>query len=56
MKEFVTIIPRTYFHLMFDHSEHKKAKGTKKQVIRRRFKFNDYQDCLFKNKTISELQ
>ena len=37
---------------MDDDSEHKKAKGTKKFVLKRRLKFNDYKDCLFKNKIV----
>ena len=31
---------------------HKKAKGTKKCVIKRILKFNHYKDCLFNNKPI----
>ena len=34
----------------------KKAKGTKKCVIKRIFKFNDYKDCLFMNKLILKSQ
>ena len=37
---------------MRDDSEKKKAKGTKKCVIKRILKFNDYEDCLFNNKII----
>ena len=36
---------------MDDESKAKKAKGTKKCVIKRRLKFNDCQDCLL-NKEI----
>ena len=32
---------------MDDNSEHKKAKGTKKCVIKRRLMFENYIDCLF---------
>ena len=46
MTEFVAIRLKTYSHLADDREEDKKAKGTKKCVIRRRFKFNDYKDCL----------
>ena len=34
-----------YVYLMNDDSEKKKAKGTKKCVIKRILKFNDYEDC-----------
>ena len=50
MIEFVALRPKTHSYLMDDDSEHKKAKGTKKFVLKRRLKFNDYKDCLFKNK------
>ena len=39
---------------MDDNSEHKKAKGTKKCVIKQRLKFSDYKDCLFKNEIIQK--
>ena len=51
-KEFVAIRPATYSYLKDDDCEKKKAKGTKKCVIKRRFKFNDYKDCLLNNKII----
>ena len=50
MIEFVALRPKTHSYLMDDDSEHKKAKGTKKFVLKRRLKFNDHKDCLFKNK------
>ena len=34
----------------------KKAKGTKKCVIKRRVKFNDYKDCLLNNEIILKSQ
>ena len=52
MKEFVALRPKTYYYLMDDDSEYKKAKGRKKCVIKRILKFNDYKDCLLNNKTI----
>ena len=48
MIEFVALRPKTY-------SSHK-AKETEKCVIKRIFKFNDYKDCLFKNKVILKSQ
>ena len=56
MIELVALRPKTYSYLMHDDTEHKKAKGTKKYVIKRRLKCNDYKDCLFKNKTILKSQ
>ena len=35
-----------------DDSEHKKAKGTKKCVIKRGAMLTNYTDCLFNDKTI----
>ena len=40
--EFVTLRPKTYSYLTEDCKEDKKAKGTKKCVIKRMIKFNDY--------------
>ena len=36
---------------MDDGGRDKKAKGTKKCVIKRRINFNDYKDCLLHNET-----
>ena len=41
---------------MDDDSKAKKAKGTKKCVIKKVLKFNDYKDCLLNNKTILKSQ
>ena len=41
---------------MDDDSKHKKAKETKKCLIKRILKFNDYKDSLFNNKMILKLQ
>ena len=46
MTEFVALGPNTYSYLMDDGGSDKKAKGTKKCVIKQRLKFNDYKDCL----------
>ena len=37
--------PKTYSYLTHDCKEDEKAKGTKKCVIKRRLKFNDYKHC-----------
>ena len=52
MTEFAALRPKTCSYLMDDVSNDKKAKGTKKCVIKGILKFNDYKDCLFKNKII----
>ena len=41
---------------MDDGRSDKKAKGTKKCVIKRRLKFNDYKDCLLNNEIILKSQ
>ena len=40
--EFVALRPQTYSYLTDDCEEDKKAKGTKKYVIKRMLKFYDY--------------
>ena len=56
MKEFVGLRAKTYSYLMDDDSEHKKAKGTKKCVIKRELMFKNYKDWLFNDKTILKSQ
>ena len=56
MKEFCAPRAKTYAYLMDDDSEKKKAKGTKKCIIKRRIKFEDYKDSLFNNNTILRSQ
>ena len=48
-------IPETYYYLMDDGSECKRAKGTKKCVIKK-IKSKNYKDCLLNYKIISESQ
>ena len=52
MTEFVTLRPKTYSYLTDDCKKDKKAKGSKKCVIKRRLKFNDYKDCLLNNQIV----
>ena len=52
MIEFVTLIPKTYSYLTDDDKNVKKANKTKKLVIQRILKFNDYKNCVFTNKNI----
>ena len=54
--EFVTLRPKTYLYLTDDGKEDKKAKGTKKYVIKRMIKFNNYKNCLLKDKVILKSQ
>ena len=54
--EFVTLRPKTYSYLTGDCEEDKKAKGTKKCVIKRMIKFNDYKNCLLKDEVILKSQ
>ena len=56
MIEFVGLRAKIYAYLMDDDSEHKKAKGTKKFVIKRRLMFTNYKDYLFNNKIILQSQ
>ena len=52
MREFAALRAKTYAYLMDDDTGHKKAKGTKKCVIKRRLMFGNYTDCLFNDKII----
>ena len=54
--EFVTLRPKTYSYLTDDGKEDKKAKGTKKCVIKKMIKFNDYKKCLLNNEVIFKSQ
>ena len=54
--EFVTLRPKTYSYLTDDCKEDKKAKGTKKRVIKRMIKFNDYKNCILKDEVILKSQ
>ena len=44
--EFVGLKAKTYNYLIDDDSEDKKAKCTKKYVIKTKLKFQNYNDCL----------
>ena len=54
--EFVTLRPKTYSYLTDDSKEDKKAKGTKKCVIKKMIKFDDYKKCLLSDKVILKSQ
>ena len=56
MTELVALRPKAYSYLTDDFKGDKKTNGTKKRVIKRRLKFNDYKDCLLNNKVILKSQ
>ena len=56
MTESVALRPKTYSYLTDDCEEDKMAKGTKKCIIKRRLKFNDYKDCVLNNEIILRSQ
>ena len=46
MKELVRLQRKTHSYLKDNNNEEKKANGTKKCVIKRKLKFQDYKNCL----------
>ena len=54
--EFVVLRQKTYSYLTDDCKEDKKAKGTKKWVIKRELKFNNYKGCLLNDKVVLKSQ
>ena len=52
MKEFAGYRAKAYSYLMDDDSEKKKLKGTKKCVIKRKARLNDYEDCLLNDRML----
>ena len=56
MTGLVTLRAKTFSYLTDDCKEDKKAKGTKKSVIKRRLKFSDYKDCLLNNEIVLKSQ
>ena len=54
--ELVTLRPKTYSYLTDDCKEDKKAKETKKCMIKRMIKFNNYKNCLLKDEVILKSQ
>ena len=49
MIQFVGLIEKAYIFLTDDSNEDKKAKGTKNCVTKRKFKFENYKNCLEAN-------
>ena len=54
--EFVTLRPKTYSYLTDNGKEDKKAKRTKKCIIKKMIKFNYYKKCLLNNEVILKSQ
>ena len=54
--EFVTLKPKAYSYLTNAGKEDKKAKETKKCIIKRMIKFNDYKNCLLKDEILLKSQ
>ena len=46
MKDTVELRAKTYSYLKNNNDDYKKAKGTKKCVIKRKLEFEDYENCL----------
>ena len=54
--EFVALRPKTYSYMTDEFIEMKKAKGTKKCIIKKMLKFEDYKKCLFDNEPMLKSQ
>ena len=54
--EFVALRPKTYSYITNDFTELKKAKGTKKCVVKKILRFSDYKKCLFSNEPMLKSQ
>ena len=54
--EFIALRPKTYSYLTDDCKEDKKAQGTKKCVIKRMIKFNDYKNCVLNGEVVLKSQ
>ena len=56
MTEFVALRPKTYSYITDNCEEDKKAKGTKKYVIKKELKFHAYKNCLLNDKVVLQSQ
>ena len=54
--EFVAFRPKAYSYITNDSTELKKAKGTKKCVVKKILRFSDYKNCLFSNGKVLKSQ
>ena len=56
MTEFCALRAKAYSYKLDDGTENKKAKGTKKCIVKSELTFKNYVDCLFNDKTIIKSQ
>ena len=56
MTEFIALRAKVYAYITEDVIVHKRAKGTRKYIIKKEIMFERYKDCLFNNKTIIKSQ
>ena len=56
MTEFCALRAKAYAYKLDDDTEHKKAKSTKKCIIKRELMFENYKDSLFSDKVIIRSQ
>ena len=56
IKEFAALIPKAYSYKTDDLIELKKAKGTKKCVVKKMLIFDDHKNCLFTNSKVLRSQ
>ena len=56
MTEFCALRAKAYSYKLDDDTEGKKAKGTKKCIVKRELTFKNYVDCLFKSRVIIKSQ
>ena len=54
--EFVALRSKTYSYITNDFTELKKAKGTKKCVVKKMLRLSDYKNCLFSNGKVLKSQ
>ena len=52
MKKFIGIRPKSYSYLQDNGKIGKRAKGVKKCITKKNLRFNNYKECLMKNKKI----
>ena len=56
MAKFVGLKTKRYSYLIDGGSENKKAKGTKRYVIRRKLKFQNYENCLEATQLVNQIK
>ena len=56
MTEFCALKAKTYAYKLVDDTEMKKAKGTKKCIVKRELMFKNYKDSLFNDEVIIRSQ